>query len=34
MDKEKLAGLKDRLKHIDMDFDQFINYKMEAIAAN
>ena len=34
MDKEKLAGLKDRLKHIDMDFDQFINYKMEAIVAN
>jgi hypothetical protein len=31
MDKEKRAGIRDRLDHLDMTFDEFINYKMNAI---
>lgn len=32
MDKDKKEGIKDRLKHIDMTFDEFIEYKMNAVA--
>jgi hypothetical protein len=28
MDKEKRAGIMDRLNHLDMNFDQFIEYKI------
>ncbi len=31
MDKDKKAGIKDRLKHLDMNFDEFIEYKMNSI---
>ncbi|MFN5147861.1 MAG: hypothetical protein ACK5EK_02540 [Flavobacteriia bacterium] len=31
MDKDKKSGIKDRLKHLDMTFDEFIDYKMNAI---
>lgn len=31
MDKDKKAGIKDRLKHLDMTFDEFIDYKMNSI---
>jgi len=33
LDKEKREGIEDRLKHIDMTFDQYIEYKMSAIAS-
>lgn len=32
MEKDKREGIKDRLKHLDMTFDEFIEYKMNAIA--
>lgn len=28
MDKEKRSGIEDRLKHLDMNFDEFIEYKI------
>jgi hypothetical protein len=31
MDKEKQEGIHDRLKHIDMTFNEFIDYKMNSI---
>ncbi len=31
LDKDKRAGIKDRLKHLDMTFDEFIEYKMNSI---
>jgi hypothetical protein len=31
MDKEKIAGIKDRLAHLEMDFDTFIAYKMNTL---
>ena len=31
MKKDKAAGIRDRLKHLDMNFDQFIEYKMQSI---
>jgi hypothetical protein len=31
MDKEKIAGIKDRLAHLEMDFDTFITYKMNTL---
>lgn len=31
MEKDKREGIKDRLKHLDMTFDEFIEYKMNAI---
>ena len=31
MEKDKAAGIRDRLKHLDMNFDQFIEYKMQSI---
>ena len=34
MEKDKREGIKDRLIHIDMNFDEFINYKMNAMAVN
>jgi hypothetical protein len=34
MEKDKREGIKDRLKHLDMNFDEFINYKMNAVAVN
>jgi len=33
MEKDKREGIKDRLKHIDMTFDEFIKYKMNAIVS-
>lgn len=33
LDKEKREGIEDRLRHIDLTFDQYIEYKMSAIAA-
>lgn len=33
MEKDKREGIKDRLKHLDMTFDEFIEYKMNAIAS-
>jgi hypothetical protein len=32
MEKDKREGIKDRLKHLDMNFDEFIEYKMNAIS--
>jgi hypothetical protein len=32
MEKDKRDGIKDRLKHLDMNFDEFIEYKMSAIS--
>lgn len=32
MDREKRAGIKDRLDHLDMNFDEFIEYKMNSIS--
>lgn len=32
MEKDKRDGIKDRLKHLDMTFDEFIEYKMSAIS--
>jgi tetratricopeptide (TPR) repeat protein len=32
MDKDKRDGIKDRVKHLDMNFDEFITYKMNAIS--
>ena len=29
MEKDKKEGIEDRLKHLKMNFDEFINYKME-----
>jgi hypothetical protein len=31
MDKDKKKGIKDRLNHLDMSFDEFIDYKMNSI---
>jgi len=31
LDKEKRDGIRDRLNHLDMTFDEFINYKMNAM---
>lgn len=33
MEKDKREGIKDRLKHLDMTFDEFIEYKMNAIVS-
>jgi hypothetical protein len=33
MEKDKREGIKDRLNHLDMNFDEFIEYKMNAISA-
>lgn len=33
MDKDKREGIKDRLKHLDLTFDEFIDYKMNAIVS-
>lgn len=32
LDKEKRAGIEDRLKHINMTFDQYIEFKMNSIS--
>jgi tetratricopeptide (TPR) repeat protein len=31
IDKDKREGIQDRLKHLDMNFDQFIDYKMSTM---
>jgi hypothetical protein len=31
MEKDKAEGIRDRLRHLDMNFDQFIEYKMKSI---
>lgn len=31
MDKNKASGIRDRLLHLDMNFDQFIEYKMKSV---
>lgn len=31
MEKDKADGIRDRLRHLDMNFDQFIEYKMKSI---
>ena len=31
MEKDKAAGIRDRLLHLDMNFDQFIEYKMNSL---
>ena len=31
MDKDKIAGIRDRLQHLDLNFDQFIEYKMQSL---
>lgn len=33
MAQDKREGIKDRLNHLDMNFDEFIEYKMNAISA-
>lgn len=33
MAKDKREGIKDRLNHLEMNFDEFIDYKMNAISA-
>ncbi len=32
MEEDKREGIKDRLNHLDMNFDQFIDYKMKTIS--
>ncbi len=33
MDKEKFEGLQERLKHLDMTFDEYCEYQMNAISS-
>ena len=31
MEKDKAEGIRDRLNHLDMNFDQFIEFKMNSL---